>query len=544
MLLILLLLISLSFGEIAPKYRLLKQFYESGDEDTALFLLRNYPNAVFEDELRVDLAYLYLEKGSKLKAFKIVKWADLSNVREEFKNKVRALWFSLDLDPDPLVLRFPEIAEEKLFQTEASKEERVLRRLLRKRKYREVLKLSQNCYFKGLALRGLKKYKEALEVLRDCKDERAYPYVISLLFRLKKVKEAESFAKRVDKDNLYLLLGRMFLTRKKFEKARRYFLYTKVAEGRFLAGVVDYILGRYLIAYEEFSQAQAKTTDPKELAKIHFWKYKTLRKLGIKELALHYLELSSQGNGPYAVFAKKIIRGRVYKPPRRVKPLFSSLVEELKEVKDLGFLHYMRLEAYRIYNRFNPREVVALQRVDPHLSIKLAVRLFGTDSEVYKNVAFPTPFGDIVYRLSRKFAVPRSLIYAVMRQESLFDPLALSRSDAKGLMQLIDTTAKWQAERLRIKINNIFDPKENLTLGVAYLSHLINFWNGDLVRAIASYNAGPGAVRRWLDFKDPILFIETIPYRETRKYTKRVLMFFYIYRELLSEPAPDPLLKG
>lgn len=131
-----------------------------------------------------------------------------------------------------------------------------------------------------------------------------------------------------------------------------------------------------------------------------------------------------------------------------------------------------------------------------------------------------------------------------MRQESLFDPLALSRSDAKGLMQLIDTTAKWQAERLRIKINNIFDPKENLTLGVAYLSHLINFWNGDLVRAIASYNAGPGAVRRWLDFKDPILFIETIPYRETRKYTKRVLMFFYIYRELLSEPAPDPLLKG
>ena len=544
MLLILLLVVSLAFGEIAPKYRLLKKFYERWDEDTALFLLRNYPDAVFEDELRVELAYLYLERGNRFKATEIIKRADLFNVREKFKDKVKALWFSLDLDPDPLVLRFPEVAGKKLFQTEASKDKRVLQRLLRKRKYREVLKLSSDCYFKGLALRGLKKYKEALRVLKDCKDERAYPYVISLLFKLKKVDEAESFAKRLDRDNLYLLLGRMFLTRRKFEKARRYFLYTKSAEGRFLAGVVDYILGRYMIAYEEFSQAQTKATNPKERAKILFWKAKTLKKLGIKELAEHYLKLSSRGEGFYAVFARRLVEGKVYKPPRRVRPLFSPLVEELKEVKDLGFLHYMRLEAYRIYNRFGPREVVALQRIDPHLSIKLAVRLFGTNSDVYKNVAFPTPFRKLVYKLSKDFAVPRSLIYAVMRQESLFDPLALSRSDAKGLMQLIDTTAKWQAKRLGVKINDIFDPKENLTLGVAYLSHLINFWNGDLVRAIASYNAGPGAVRRWLDFEDPVLFIETIPYKETRKYTRRVLMFFYIYRELLSEPAPDPLLKG
>jgi len=102
-----------------------------------------------------------------------------------------------------------------------------------------------------------------------------------------------------------------------------------------------------------------------------------------------------------------------------------------------------------------------------------------------------------------------------------------------GLMQLMDFTAKWKAERLGMSVKDLFDVETNITLGTAYLRFLLDYWNGNLAKAVASYNAGQGAVSRWKDYGDDYIFIELIPYKETRDYVKKVLYNYYIYNELL-----------
>jgi soluble lytic murein transglycosylase len=131
----------------------------------------------------------------------------------------------------------------------------------------------------------------------------------------------------------------------------------------------------------------------------------------------------------------------------------------------------------------------------------------------------------------KTFGVDKNLIWAIMRQESLFDPWAISPSGAKGLMQLMDFTAREVSQRYRI-LNSVFSPRENILLGTAYLREMIEHWKGDWVRAIASYNAGPNRVRGFIQHADPYVFIETIPISETRNYVKRVLENYYTYRAL------------
>ncbi len=116
-----------------------------------------------------------------------------------------------------------------------------------------------------------------------------------------------------------------------------------------------------------------------------------------------------------------------------------------------------------------------------------------------------------------------------MRQESLFDVQATSVANARGLMQLIDSTARWVAQREGITLTDIYDPDTNIRLGTAYLRYLMDLWNGDMVRVIASYNAGENRVKSFIQHSDPYVFIETIPLSETRNYVKRVLYNYYIY---------------
>ena len=120
-----------------------------------------------------------------------------------------------------------------------------------------------------------------------------------------------------------------------------------------------------------------------------------------------------------------------------------------------------------------------------------------------------------------------------MRQESLFDTYAISVAGAKGLMQLLDGTAQYMARKEGVRIKSLFHPETNILLGVAYLRYLLDMWNGDLVRALASYNAGPTRVKNWNSTEDVYLFIETVPIAETRNYVKRVLYNYYVYSDLL-----------
>lgn len=135
-----------------------------------------------------------------------------------------------------------------------------------------------------------------------------------------------------------------------------------------------------------------------------------------------------------------------------------------------------------------------------------------------------------------------ALVHAVIRQESGFDPRAVSPIGARGLMQLMPSTARMVSHRLRARYSKhrlTADPDYNVTLGQAHLAALIEAFDGSYVMALAAYNAGPSRVKRWVEtYGDPrrgsaeaaIDWIESIPLDETRNYVQRVLEGLFVYR--------------
>ena len=162
-----------------------------------------------------------------------------------------------------------------------------------------------------------------------------------------------------------------------------------------------------------------------------------------------------------------------------------------------------------------------------------------SDSYLWRN-AFPLAFWDLVDQRTRDHEVNPFFVLAVMREESHYFAQAGSRAGAKGLMQLMPSTAKQTAKRNRIpyKEVHLLQPELNITLGVLYLKHILSRFDDHPFHAAAAYNAGPGAVRRWRKEQDnkPLdEFVESIPYDETRSYVKRVISSFLIYRTLYQD---------
>jgi soluble lytic murein transglycosylase len=131
------------------------------------------------------------------------------------------------------------------------------------------------------------------------------------------------------------------------------------------------------------------------------------------------------------------------------------------------------------------------------------------------------------------------VVLALMRQESLFDPDAVSPAAAYGLMQLLVTTAGGLSER-PIERAALFDPATNIGLGARYLRRLLDRYQGNLAKALAAYNGGEDAVAKW-ERRAPGAstdeFVETISYRETRHYVKQVLANYRHYRRLYGAPG-------
>jgi soluble lytic murein transglycosylase len=160
----------------------------------------------------------------------------------------------------------------------------------------------------------------------------------------------------------------------------------------------------------------------------------------------------------------------------------------------------------------------------------------------------PLPYGELFRQAAAAAGLDPALLQAVARQESRFTAGVESPVGAMGLMQLMPSTASELAGR-RLEGASLKDPALNSRLGALYLRQLLEQWQGNPVLAVASYNAGPGAVAHWLKAgfgndslnqtsgtinlqRDPELWIEAIPYPETRLYTKKVLGNLWSYRRL------------
>lgn len=178
------------------------------------------------------------------------------------------------------------------------------------------------------------------------------------------------------------------------------------------------------------------------------------------------------------------------------------------------------------------------------------------------SVELPLPLARL--RPAGGFKTDPALIYAMARLESNFDPRAVSRAGARGLMQIMPVTAQSmvrdEAGHGGSKLGGkrggnsprLHDPAVNLDLGQRYLLHLAQYDSigPDLIRLLASYNAGPGSFARWggeiRHMGDPLLFIESIPLDETRAYIPRALTYTWLYAAQLRVPAPslDELAAG
>ncbi|MDH3637875.1 MAG: lytic transglycosylase domain-containing protein, partial [Gammaproteobacteria bacterium] len=157
-------------------------------------------------------------------------------------------------------------------------------------------------------------------------------------------------------------------------------------------------------------------------------------------------------------------------------------------------------------------------------------------------IRFPVVHRTLVERYARVFAVDSSLIFSVIRQESAFMVDAVSSAGALGLMQLMPGTGRRVARRLKWKINTraaILKVENNIQLGSRYLRQMLDAFGDNPVLAAAAYNAGPYQVRKWIpNQRIPTdLWIETIPFDETRSYVKNVLAFMMVYDYRLGRPA-------
>jgi soluble lytic murein transglycosylase-like protein len=143
------------------------------------------------------------------------------------------------------------------------------------------------------------------------------------------------------------------------------------------------------------------------------------------------------------------------------------------------------------------------------------------------------------------FRIDPALVYALTRLESNFDAAAVSPAGALGLMQVMPVTARYVTGNDSLREAALHNPSLNLDVGqryIAYLGHQDGI-DGDLIRILAGYNAGPGSVSRWNDSvrdkDDPLLFIEAIPNDETRAFVRHVLTYTWIYAARLGLPAPS-----
>ncbi len=179
----------------------------------------------------------------------------------------------------------------------------------------------------------------------------------------------------------------------------------------------------------------------------------------------------------------------------------------------------------------------------PALSYKLARRV-AADDELLPAAMFPLPY----WQPEGGFNVDRALVFAFIRQESSFNQRAKSPVGATGLMQLMPATASFIGRQRSLRgsqRHRLLEPEFNMSLGQRYVNYLLTEdqnVKGDLFKLAVAYNAGPGNLSAWLremDFNDdPLLFIESLPSRETRIFVERVLSNFWIYRDRMGQDTP------
>jgi len=157
------------------------------------------------------------------------------------------------------------------------------------------------------------------------------------------------------------------------------------------------------------------------------------------------------------------------------------------------------------------------------------------------SLRYPIPHRETLGAAAREWDLDEAIVYSIIRQESRFTTEARSSAGARGLMQIMPSTARWIARQMPVRPyrhDMLADPEVNIRMGTYYLRRVLDDLGHPLLAA-AAYNAGPGRARRWRDERplEAAIYAETIPFSETREYVKKVFANAWFYRHRLGDPA-------
>jgi len=321
-------------------------------------------------------------------------------------------------------------------------------------------------------------------------------------------------------------------------------------------GWLNYISGNYERAFEYFSKL-IEFKKSKDYYKYLYWKARSL-----EELAQKIGEFQERGkvffdNLPsdesYYGYLIKLHSSSVITSDNKIQlpEVGKPRGETFERVDALAFLG-MRAEAISeiraaLRKIRSKKEFLYLGYMAMKLQEYKSIVAIAESSEdrIFLPFSYPLAYWDIVRAIAEKEGIDPYLLLALIREESRFDPLAVSQAGAVGLMQLMPSTAFRFKNIIKINLNNtseLYDVTNNILLGTHYLSRLIKEFK-KIPLALAAYNAGENALKKWLEKagnKDLDEFIEDIPYKETRRYVKKVLRSYWKYRLINGLPISGP----
>ena len=338
---------------------------------------------------------------------------------------------------------------------------------------------------------------------------------------------------------------------------------SNVPHTNWIAGLAAWRLGRINQAVEHFERlAQSRYADEWNVTAGAYWAARAHLRLRQPEEVSHWLRLAAMSQRTfYGLIARRAlgIETRFDYSPHQISPAGLNALLTTPESRrglallqagqrDLAASEFLRLRTWTEPEATEALLAVAERGRMPVVSIKLAYRLADADhgpleEDKLEAALYPIP----PWEPDGGFRVDRALVYALMRQESQFNPRAKSRDGARGLMQLMPATAGYIA-RTRFrgrKRNKLFDPGLNIDLAQRYIAYLLseNAVQGNLFRLATAYNGGPGNLNKWQRRlkrdDDPLIFVESLPSKETRLFIERVLTNYWIYRARLGQDAPS-----
>ncbi len=215
-------------------------------------------------------------------------------------------------------------------------------------------------------------------------------------------------------------------------------------------------------------------------------------------------------------------------------------IRELKSAAEEGGASWATAEMARLY-RDNGQYYRALQVLKRAVPAYLAMDLEALPRPYWEDL-FPRPWWTDLKRYSSSNGLDPFLVASLIRQESEFNPEAISHANAFGLMQVLPSTGKKLAHSMKVRgfsSQQLLAPDFNLRLGTRYFRELVDHFNGHVEYALAAYNAGTDRVEAWLangKYRDPQEFVESIPFTETREYVQSVLRNATVYKRLYGTP--------